>query len=309
MPDTAPPKPPTGPWRGLASPYVTTALPPLFWAVNAIIGKLAVGEIPPLGLAFWRWLLALGILLLLATPRLIAEWPLVRRHWRQMLVLGTLSVCSYNTLLYFALETTSPINATLVGATMPLIILVLAWVLLGSAMTGRQMLGGLATMIGVAVVVSGGDPARLLSLQFNPGDGLMLLAVAAWSLYSVLLRRNPPPLSPVVFLIAQIMGGLLVLGPLHAADALILGNTLPITLKSLWIVAVAAIFPALLAFYFWNRGVAAIGPGLAGLYTNLVPVFTALMAVAVLGEVLHPFHAAAFALIAGGIWVASRRGG
>lgn len=305
MPDAPPPPRPR---RALTSPYVTTVLPPLFWAVNAIIGTLAAGHIPPLGLAFWRWLLALAIVLVMVWPRLVEEWPVVRRHWRRMLVLGTLSVCSYNTLLYFSLQTTSPINATLVGATMPLVILVLAWILLGSAMTGRQMLGGLATMAGVVVVISGGDPARLLALQFNPGDGLMLLAVAAWSLYSVLLRRHPPPLSPGVFLAAQTIGGLVVLAPLHAADALILGHTMPLTFQSLWIVVVAAIFPALLAFYFWNRGVAAIGPGLAGLYTNLVPVFTALMAVAVLGDVLAPFHGVAFGLIAGGIWVASRPG-
>lgn len=292
---------------GLTSPYVLLLLPPLFWASNAVVGKVAAqAGIPPAAFAFWRWLLALGLLLPFATRELRAGWPVIRRRWPLLLLFGTLSAGAYNVLMYAALQTSTAINVTLVAASMPVLMALLAWVWLRERLGPLALAGIAVSAAGVVLVVSRGSWDVLLGLRLLPGDVLMLLATLSWSVYSVLLRRHPPGLGGLAFLTAQIAGGLVILAPLYAWESLVQGRVLPLTLTTAWILPYTALFPAILAFYFWNRGVAAVGPGVAGVYTNLVPVLTALMAVGLLGETLTWVHLVGLGLILGGIALVTR---
>jgi len=294
--------------RVVTSPYLLLAFPPLFWAGNAVVGRVAMADMSPYALSFWRWVLALCILLPFTGGDLLANWPTIRARWGRIVVLGTLSVGGFNLLLYMALQTTTAVNATLLSSVMPLAIMLLSWLILKESFGVWKSLGLVFSIAGVVLVISRGVPSRLLDIGLHEGDVLMLLAVGTWSLFSVLLRALPPGLPPMVFLTAQIGGGLVVVTPLYVVMAALGQAHMPMTWDSAAVVAFTAIFPALLAFYFWNWGVNAVGATAAGFYTNLVPVFTAILGAVFLAERIVWFHWVGMALIFCGITLASRGG-
>jgi len=289
------------------APYFLLVLPPLFWACNAVAGRFAVEiGLSPFGLAFWRWVVALALLLPL-TARLVAgEWAAVRRNRGRLLVLGVLSVGGFNLFLYLALQTTTALNATLVGATMPLVIMVIARLWLGDPMGPARVAGLALSIAGVALVVARGDLDVLLGLELRAGDGFMLVAVATWATYSVMLRAKPPGVSPPVLLTSQIVGGLILVAPLYAVTGALGVAAVPAVWESAALIGFVAVFPALLAFWFWNQGVAAVGAPVAGFYTNLVPLFTAGLAALLLGEPVRWYHGVGLAAIFAGIVLATR---
>jgi drug/metabolite transporter (DMT)-like permease len=285
------------------SPYVLLVLPPLFWATNAIVGRWAPElGIQPIQLAFWRWILAFLILLPFAARSLIDDWDLIRRRWLLILVLGVLSAGAYNTLLYMALATSTAINVTLLGASLPIVMAVIARFWLGERLKPRQVGGILLSALGVVLVVSRGELGVLMRFQLHDGDLLMFAATLCWAVYSVLLRRHPTGLKPFSMLAAQIGAGLMVLTPIFLLNASG-GASFPVTPVTLGVLAYTAICPAILAFYFWNRGIAAVGPSIAGVYVNLVPILTAFMAVGLLGEDFAWYHFLGLMLIMGGICI------
>lgn len=292
--------------NALASPYAFLVLPPLFWAGNAVLARSAVGAVPPFTLSFWRWALALLILLTLALPRVLEQWHLVRRYWRTLLALAVTSVASYNTLLYLALQTTTAINVTLVASVMPVSIVALSWAWMGERLGPVQVVGMVVSFLGVLLVISDGRPEMLLGLEVRAGDVWVLLAVAAWSIYSVLLRRHPVPMDPLAQLTVLVMFGLPFVLPLYLWE-LAQGMVMAPVPGNLVIVCYTAVFPGVLAYYFWNRGVAGVGAGVAGQYTYLVPILTALLSTVFLGETVQWYHLAAVALIFSGIGLATRR--
>lgn len=293
--------------RLLTSPYLILLVPPLCWAGNAIIGRIAMADTGPFALNFWRWMVALLVLVPFTAPRVVAEWEAVRRTLARMMVLGTLSVGLFNALLYASLQTTEAINATLVGAVMPLAIMSLSLVLLREPFGLWRSLGLVASMAGVVLVIARGDIDRLLALELHRGDVLMLVAVASWALFSVLLRRWPLGLSTRTFLTMQIACGLVPSGLLYAIETATGGAGVPLTWQSGGIVLFTALFPALAAFVAWNYGVKMAGAAAAGFYINLVPVFTALAAVALLGETFAWYHGAGLGMIFVGIALSARK--
>jgi drug/metabolite transporter (DMT)-like permease len=301
----------------LVSPYVLLLLPPLFWATNAIVGRWAPGlGIPPVGLAFWRWVLAFLVLLPFAWRALLDDWDLIRRKWPLLLLLGTLSAGAYNALMYMALATSSAINVTLVGASMPIVMVVIARFWLGERLAPRRILGIGLSALGVLLVVARGELEVLMGFQLHRGDLLMLIATVSWAIFSVLLRRYPTGMRPIAMLAAQMAGGLVVLTPFYLLEQSG-GAGMPLTWETAGVLIYTAIFPAILAFYFWNRGVAAVGPSIAGVYINLVPILTAILAVFLLGEEFAWYHFMGLVMIIGGIFTVtgvplkrlSRRGG
>lgn len=285
---------------------ILLVVPPLLWAGNALVGRAIVGIIDPVELSFWRWLLALAVLLPFTARNLLIHGRLLLAHWPVVVVMGLCSVAAYNTLLYMAMHTTTAINATLMGASMPLMILVLGRVWLKTPIRPAQAMGIAVSACGMLAVVTRGDPARLLGLALTPGDGLMLLATLAWAVYSVMLRRFPLPVPGATLLAALIMVGLAALAPLHlwlgGGTSLLSGG--PTVLAT---IGYTGLFASLVAFYFWNRGVAAVGAATAGQYSYLIPLFTALMAIPLLGEQFHWYHALGGGLIFAGIFLATRR--
>lgn len=283
---------------------------PLMWAGNAVVGRAVHDLVPPLTLNFLRWAIAFVLLLPLAWRALAADSGLWR-HWRRYAVLGLLGVGLYNSLQYLALQTSQPINVTLVGASMPMWIMVIGRLFFGSPVTRRQLLGSLCSVVGVLVVLSRGEWSELRALRLVPGDIFMILATIAWAFYSWLLvhTREPAGIRAnwAAFLLAQMLFGLAWSGAFAAGEWALA----PQHIAWGWPLALALVFiavgPALLAYRTWGAGIQRAGPTVAGFFANLTPLFAALMSVVFLGQPAHVYHAVAFLLIAGGILVSSRR--
>jgi len=293
-------------------------IPPLMWAGNAVVGRLMQGVVPPVTLNFLRWVLAMVMLL----P--VAGWVLrpgsgLWTHWRRFALLGLLGVGMYNSLQYMALKTSTPLNVTLVASSIPVWMLIMGRVLYGVPISRRAALGAFMSLCGVVVVIARGDLAGLLSVQLVPGDLLVLLAALAWAWYSWLLAR-PPANEPAAikadwaaFLLAQMVFGLIWSAGFTAGEWL----TLPAraagesAIQWGWPLVAGLVFvavgPSLLAYRSWGAAVARVGPATASVFSNLTPLFAALMSATLLREPPQLYHLAGFVLIVGGILVSSRR--
>lgn len=286
-------------------------LPPLLWAGNAIVGRMVHDLISPFALNFLRWAIAFVLLLPLA-GRVLRHGSPVWPQWRQFALLGLLGIGCYNALLYLALKTSTPLNATLVGSSMPVWMLAVGRICWGIAVSRRQMLGAALSVVGVAVVLSRGDPRVLLQLQLVPGDLFMVLATMLWAFYTWQLSRST--VSQELrsdwsgFLLAQMVFGLMWSGLFTGLEAVSGRFHLQPGWPLLGALLFIAIGPAILAYRFWGLGVQRSSPSVAGFFGNLMPLFTALLSIPLLGQTPQPYHALAFVLIVGGIMVSSRRG-
>jgi len=279
----------------------------LLWSGNFIAGRAMGDSVSAVGLNFWRWLLALAILLPLA-------WPEMRRHgrelaasWRYLVLLGLTGVAAFHILVYKALEHTTATNALLVLSTAPAGIMLLSRLALGEPIRPLQWLGIVVSFAGAVVLITHGNPEALRNLALGQGELWMLAAVPVWSAYSVLLKRRPPSLPQRSTLTASTAIGLAWMTPLVAAA--------PAALDFAWTPALAAgvayigVGASVVAFLCWNRGVALVGPARAGVYIHLMPVFGAVLGFLLLGESLQPYHALGAALVATGIVLTQRRPG
>jgi drug/metabolite transporter (DMT)-like permease len=260
--------------------------------------------VPPVGLSFWRWTLALLMLLPFAWPRLKRDLPEIRRHWKSLAILAFLGMAAFHTALYLSVNYTTATNAALLVAICPLLVPVLSWALYREAITGRILLATLISLLGVAVVVLRGDLGQLRTLSFNKGDLIMLVAVFTWSMYTVLVKRRPASLHPLSLLVATMLMATIMLAPAYFWESAMV-RTMPVTPSALFAVAYVVIFASLLAFLCFNRGIEVLGPNRGGLFLHLIPVFAALLALVFLGERLQAFHAVGIAAIAAGIALAA----
>lgn len=293
---------------------VSTALlltvAPLLWAGNAVVGRLVSGLVPPMTLNFLRWALAFALLLPLAAG-VLRRGSGLWSHWRRYAVLGLLGVGCYNALQYLALKTSTPLNVTLVAASSPVWMLGIGALFFGQRVSARQLLGAVLSIAGVLVVLSRGDWAQLLAVRLVPGDVYVLIATAAWAVYSWLLVRpgDAPDVraSWATFLMAQIVFGLAWSGLFAAGEWALTDAAVhwgwPLACALLFI----AIGPAIIAYRCWGMGVQRAGPNVAGFFANLTPLFAAMMSAAFLHELPRLYHGIAFALIVGGIVASSRR--
>lgn len=292
------------------STIVMLILPPLLWAGNAVVGRMVHAMVPPIMLNFLRWVLALALLLPLA------GWVLrpgsgLWSHWRRFAVLGLLGVGLYNALQYLALQSSTPINVTLVAASMPVWMLIIGALFFGAGVQPRQVGGAALSIAGVLLVLCRGDLHALLALRLVPGDVFMIFATIAWSVYSWLLTRSAEPQAIrgdwAAFLLAQVAFGVAWSGLFAAGEAVLS----PARIQWSWPLAAALLYvgigPAVVAFRCWGAGVERVGPSIASFFNNLTPLFAALLSSALLGELPHAYHAAAFGLIVGGILLSSRR--
>ncbi len=282
------------------APYLLLLLPPLLWAGHIVFARITIDEIPPVQLSLWRWTLSVLIILPLTCRPLISRWPIIRQRWRGILMLSTFGVTCFSSVLYYGLQTTTVINAGLWQTLSPIMILVLSWMLLAHPMTpvhlGAVGLAGL----GAVIVLAQGHPGALLQLDFVWGDLLVLVATTSWALYSTLLKRNPLPFTPFESLTIQLLFALPALTLLAIIEGLIVG---PATLSWAALGALVYIGPVAgaLALALWIRGVAEVGPNIAGIYMNLIPVFAAVLGVLFLSETLYGYHIVGMLAIGSGI--------
>lgn len=291
---------------GLA--YAGLVLTPLFWAGNAVVARGTVDSIPPLSMAFWRWVIALAILLPFGLPGVWRHRRVIRERLGSMVALATFSVGAFNSLLYIAATTTTATNIALINATIPIFIALMAWLLLGDRTRPIQALGIALALLGIVTVVARGDVSVLTGLQAQPGDLIMVAAVFCWGLFSVLLRRQAVPLPALTFLTTQILLGALVILPFYLADLLLFSGGFEVTGRTVPPLLYFAVFPGILAYAFWNHGVHAVGPSRAAIFMYLTPVFASVLAGIFLNESLGLFHVVGGLLILTGLLLATRAG-
>jgi len=283
-------------------------VPPIFWAGNAVVGRMAAGTIPPLTLNFVRWFLALLLLLPFVWTKFKQDWPLLKKHWRLMAITAFLSITTYNALQYLALTTSSAINITLITSAGPIFTLLIGRLFFGASISRSATIGAVISIFGVVWVLVRGDLDHVASIKFVPGDLFMLVAVALWALYAWVLRKRPQSISIYSAFAAQIMLGSLFAFPMMLAE-LSFGSYAPMQLsgKLLAILLYVVTCPALLAYICWQQAVARTGTELPMFFQNLTPIFAALLSVALLGEHPEGYHVVALALIVLGILLANRK--
>ena len=281
-------------------------LPPLLWASNAIVGRLAAGAIPPITLNFLRWVVAILVLLPFVWHRLRQDWPLARKAWVVLAATGFLSTTTYNALQYFALTTSSPINVALITASGPIFTLLMGWLFFQATISRAATLGAVVSLIGVTWVLLRGELLNATRIDFVSGDLFMLLAIALWSLYTWLLRGRPAEMSGYSVLTMQMAWGLLFAVPMVLAEWFLGGySAIAWSPKIYSMILFVALGPALLAYLCYQQAVLRTGSQLPMFFLNLTPVFAALMAVVLLGEFPELYHVVGLVLIVAGIVLAN----
>lgn len=302
-------------WAGFFSrPYLILTLTSLFWGGNVVAGKLAVGHIDPNALMILRWTGALLVILPFAIPRLRKDWPVLRRHWWLYIFYGAAGYATFNVFVYFAAHHTSGVNGSLEQVSVNIFVLLLNFALFRMRVSAFELVGVVITILGVAVIATHGELGRIIALEVNIGDAMVVFACFAYAIYSVCLRWRPKT-HWLSFLAATFTGA--ILASFVYQSALGEGIThLPAALHAIdlqgWlVVAYTLLFPSIVSQLFYVRGVELIGSNRASLFVNLIPLFGTIGSVVVLGETLEPFHVVAALLIAAGIvlaeWSARRR--
>lgn len=290
-----------------AWPGLLLTLCAVFWAGHTVAARLAITEIQPFMLTTLRWVAVAAAL-----------WPFygaeIRAHWKgeirprlgAIVWLGIAGMTGFNALYYFAAHYTSAINLGILQGSLPIFVLAGAYLAHGARASLVQWLGVLVTALGVVVVATRGAPLSILEVDFNTGDLAMVAACAVYAAYTVALRDRPAMPATAFFALLALIAALTSL-PLMALEIYVKGFRMP-TANGLLIALWIAVFPSFVAQVFYLRGVDLIGPARAGVFINLVPVIAAALAVALIAEPFAPFHAAALALVIGGIWLAQRTG-
>jgi drug/metabolite transporter (DMT)-like permease len=292
---------------GAPAAYLLLTVAMLSWSANVVIARALAGTVPPFGLSMMRWLIAFLVVLPFAARELVSKRAIILRRWRILLLLALLGLTICNSLSYLGLQTTSAVNAALINSAGPALTLGAAFALNRERASLAQLTGMLVSLAGVLIIILQGDPAALVQLSVNRGDVTILIAVIAWAVYTVLLRRAPGELSPVALLAVFFAIGAVTLVPLHLIERA-QGAPLPMGAVAWLAYLYVGLFPAVIAFFGWNRGVATIGASRAALFAYLMPLFSALLAYIFLGEKMALFHLVGAACIFCGIAVAHRRG-
>lgn len=272
----------------------------LIWSVNTVVSKLAAGSIGAAEIGFFRWLVAAMLFTPLLLPSVWRRRAEIRPLLPRLIVLGLLGMVIYQSLAYYAAHMTSATHMGIIGSLTPMLVLALSTALLGQRLSRGALLGSLLAIAGVALVVSSGRPASLLSEGLNGGDALMFVAMLAYAAYNILLKRWPmPQLATLQLLYLQILVAVLAQLPLY-----LLAPKTGLNASNLPLVGFAGIMASIAAPLLWMKSVARIGPGRSSMFFNLTPIFTALIAAAALGEPLAAYHVLGGALTIAGLLLA-----
>lgn len=290
----------------LLTPYVVLSLASLFWSGNFIVGRALRDVAMPLTLNFWRWLIALLILAPVCVPYIINQRALVLGSWRLIILLGLTGIAAFHLCVYQALHDTTAINALLFLSLTPVTIVLGSWLVYRDPVSRHQGVGIIMSLSGAVVIISQGEWARLLNLQFNRGDLWMLGAMLFWAIYSVALKNKPAQLAQQSMLGATVAVGVVAMAPVYVitgqSGAALFTSGGSVVAGLIYI----SVFSSVLAYFFWNRGVDVIGPNKAGVFLHLMPLFGALLSWTLLGEGLQFYHVPGGLLIFSGIMLSYR---
>jgi len=295
----------SGASRLFGNPYLLLALASLFWSGNHIMGRAIAGHVPPIAIGTLRWLLAAALLYPFVRPRLAREWPLIRAKLGVIIYLSLLGGALFGTLQFVGLQYTSALNVSVMNSLAPVFIVAASAVMFRDRLSARQGLGIAISIVGVLVIISRLDPAVIGGLGFNIGDVIIVVNMGLWAIYSASLRLRPPIDGLTFMFLFALISGIAMLPPF--AWEITTGYVLQPTLLTFSSVIYVTLFSTIGAFVFWTRGVELIGPNRAGIFLHLVPVYSALLTGALLGEPMRFYHVVGFVLILAGVWCAARR--
>ncbi len=290
--------------RTEATAYAFLVLTMAIWAGNHVVGRWADGIIPPMTLAFIRWGIAALLILPFAWRDLKSDWSVIRANLPFMLLLSVIGSGLYNTIQYIALTETTATSAGIFNSWNPVLVAAFGAILFGERLSARQVIGLATSLMGVMIIVLQGDLSSVSSLTFNRGDLIMLFAIAMWALYTALLRARPAISTLAFSAFTFSVAGLINL-PL-AAYEYSQGLEVIWSWKAVAASVYVSLFAGVIGYVLFTRSVEIIGATRTGVFSHLIPLFVAVMAVAVLGEEPRLFHAAGFALILAGVYLASR---
>ncbi len=285
--------------RIYSAPYLLLTMAVFFWSVNSIVGRFMRLDVPPIALSFWRWAGASMIIIYFAWPKLKEDWSIIKRHQPLLLLLALTGVAMFNTLLYSGLQSTVALNAFLIQSTMPVLIMLFSFFIFRDKINHLQGVGVALSLAGVVMVIARGDIEVLRSLSLNRGDILIFIAAIGYAVYSVMLRKRPT-LHPISFIAFTFVTGTLMLLPLYIWETVTV-KTITLNGPTMLTIAYVAIFPSIVSYFCYNRGIELIGANRAGLFIHLMPVFGTIMAIVFLGERFFWFHGVGIAMIFFGI--------
>ena len=289
------------------SAYLLLTLSALFWAGNFIVGKFAtLFEIPPLTLNVLRWLSVWLILIPFTYKEINQNLPYIKRNWLVISFMGVITISTFNSVVYYALNYTQVINAVLVLAAIPAATIVLSSLMKIEKTNIFQLLGLFLSIIGIGAIISYGDIQKIISLSFNKGDLWMLVCVITWALYSTLLKKNKFEFSQFTLIQLMVSAGILFLLPQFFYEKSI-GLEVNFNKAFFLILFYVVVFPAIAAYYCWQKGIEIIGPNRATMFIQLMPLFSAAMAIIIFKEKFELYHFIGAAFIVSGIYLSNRK--
>ena len=285
--------------------FTLLILASFFWSGNFLTAKLAYNlNLSPLKLSFFRWLLAFIIILPFTLNSIIKNYDLIKSNLLNIILLSILGVTIFNSFTYIALTSTIVINASIMGSIAPLLIIFFSWLIQNTKPSSFQFLGILLSILGVIFIILKGNIVNLFYLNFTPGDIWMLIAVICWGLYSVLLKKLDSSLPQIPTLSVMIFFGLIFIFPFYFYESLS-GSFYPNKKSDFFMIFYVAIFAGIFSFIFWNKGVSIIGANRAGIFLHLIPLFSSIWAIFILGERFSIYHAFGISFIIAGIILAN----
>ena len=292
---------------GAVSPYILLTLTMVFWGGNVVFARAVADDVPPLNLSFWRWVVALVVLLPFGLRPMWEQRRMYLRQWKLVTLLAILSVSVFNSFLYLAVQYTPAMNVILITSVIPAVTVLVSWILFRDRVAWRMAAGSFIAFVGVLAIIARGDPRIILDLGFNRGDLFALVSVVTWAFYVALFRKLPRELHPVGFMQAIIIVGLVFIVPFYGRE-LIAGDVIVVSRNAVLAILYVGVFASAFAFIFFNKGVTAVGGSRAAQFNYLTPVFGGAMAIIFLGESLEWFHALGVAFIFPGIYLTANRG-
>ena len=282
--------------------YVLLIFAVLFWSGNFVVGRGIHNEIPPITLAFWRWAVALLIILPFSLRHILHQRNLIRRNWKILTLLAILSVTNFSMFIYMALKLSTVTNTVLINSMIPIFIVLISWIGFKERITLRQAIGIVISLTGLMFIIVNGNLSALISVRFGKGDMWTISAGLSWALYSVLFRKCPMELNLLSFLATSIIIGLFFIFPFYIWE-ISTGKTMNFTPATIGSIVYVALFSSILAYIFWNRAIQIIGANKTGIFIHLMPVFSIILAIIFLDETLKGYHIIGTILIFSGIFL------